>query len=212
VRIIEEEGARPSLAVKIGGRELITRLDPFDRAEFRARLARISQKDALIRAAGLKPGKPATVIDMCGGTGADAIIMAAYGAHVACCERHPIVMKMLEHTLQAMGERIEHADVARRILPVKGDALESCPPARFDAAHIAAMFHKTGSARAHKDMQCLQALTDGEESGLEALLAAAFRLAPRIAVKRAAHAPALGAPNFSLPGKAVRYDVYARRA
>ncbi|MET0154907.1 MAG: class I SAM-dependent methyltransferase [Rickettsiales bacterium] len=202
---------RPFLSLALRNGTLVSRLDPFDKPSFQRRLRNVSQKEAFARALGLKSSAPKTVFDMCGGTGADAVLMAEFGARVTCCEKHPVVATLLAHTLAAMREREEDAETASRIALFVGDARECAEPEAFDAAHIDAMFLKNGAALAHKDMRLLQELTEGEPDESQSLLACALAKAPRVAVKRAASSSPLAPPCFSIEGKAVRYDVYVRR-
>ena len=168
----------------------------------------IARLSSAIRALGLKKGKKTHVLDACGGTGGDAILLAAYGAQVTCCERHPVVAEFLRHTLAAMKMREEHAHIAENILLHCADAATISDFDAFDAVHIDAMFLKKSSAVAHKDMRILQFLTESDEDSPDDLIAFFAANARRTAVKRAAKARTILRPNHVIAGKAIRYDVY----
>jgi 16S rRNA (guanine1516-N2)-methyltransferase len=154
------------------------------------------------------------VVDATAGLGGDAFLLAVAGFCVLAIERHPIVFAAL-----AEGLRLAEADpklsrwLGGRLRVVQGEARDILPGLVDVAAiHLDPMFPaKRKAALPPKDMQQLRSLV-GEDLDSAELLAMACSVAPRVAVKRPRHAPALGGePDAVIRGKLARYDVYLRR-
>ncbi len=170
------------------------------------------QREGMIRAMGKLP-RHSRVIDASAGLGRDTLLLAAHGFRVEAWERHPVVYRLLGDALNRAACTPALTRVIDRITLHEG----AVATARFDTRAEAAVFDpmfpgRPKSAAVKKDMQLLQALipaaadTDVEQT-LSTLRASVER---RVIVKRPQHAPALGpdAPQSSVPGKSVRFDIY----
>ncbi|GIX29964.1 MAG: hypothetical protein KatS3mg124_0436 [Porticoccaceae bacterium] len=182
-----------------------------------ARLRPAAPAQGIARAVGARRGLAPTVADPTAGLGRDAFALASLGCRVAMAERHPVPHALLADGL-ARAARAEgaalRASVARLSLARAEGArwLASLaePP---DVVYLDPMF--PGAAlrgRSNKEMAALQAVV-GESGDDPELFAAALAAARwRVVVKRPRRAPPLAgpAPTFSVQGRSVRFDVYAR--
>ena len=202
------------------------------RGDFMSLLPRIRRgnlhKELLVRAAGWKSmgeGKTDTptplVLDATAGLGEDSFLLAAAGLRVELYERDPVIAQLLEDALERAAEDPELAPVVSRMtlhcedsiaaMQRIGQMREAGEDAAFpDVIFLDPMFPgRTKSALVGKKFQLLQQLEkpcDDEQTLLSAAVLARPR---RIVIKRPAKGPYLSGrkPDFSLPGKAVRYDV-----
>ncbi|MDF1819932.1 MAG: class I SAM-dependent methyltransferase [Alcanivoracaceae bacterium] len=168
--------------------------------------------ERLVKALGGMPTSGATVLDATAGLGRDALVMARAGYRVQMVERSPVLAALLRDALARLG--VQQPELAARLSLVEGDAL-----ALLDAGDSAAVVYldpmfpgRSKAAAVKKDLQLLQLLLahEPESDELALLDAARARARKRVVVKRPAKAPALAgqAPNHSVAGKAVRFDVY----
>lgn len=153
---------------------------------------------AIARACGARPGL--TVLDAMAGWGADGLALAAAGCAVTMTESHPMVFAMLVDLLErgAPHVRVELEDARRRI------------PAGFDVVYLDPMFEpRRKTALPGKPMQVLRDIVGRDAPDAPAILALARRHArDRVVMKRHAHGRAVGAPDWRIPGRTVRFDVY----
>ncbi len=179
------------------------------------------QGELVVRAAKVKGcGRPLSALDATAGLGEDSFLLAAAGFTVDLYERDPTIAALLSDALgRASGDPVL-CEAASRMRLHERDSIPAmrhldAPP---DVVVLDPMFPaRRKSAAVKKKFQLLQRLEapcDGGDE--EALLDAAFAAGPRkIVVKRPAKgAPLAGRkPDYSLSGKAVRYDCYlpARR-
>ena len=172
---------------------------------------------ALARACGVKPGVTPTVIDATAGLGRDAWVLATLGCEVIALERHPCVHALLRDGLERALEASAGRDIAARIQLHHADAVSwLAQPVRADTIFLDPMFPaRDKSAAVKKDLALLQRLVHAETNDAAALLAAArAHGAKRIAVKRPVRAKPLAdaAPQGTISGKTVRYDLYTSTA
>ncbi len=171
------------------------------------------------------------VVDATAGLGRDSFLLASYGAEVVLCERQPVVAALLADGLQRGGGEPEVAEIVGRmqLQPVSALALLSQLQAdeheqRPDVVYLDPMFPDSGkSALVKKEMRLFHSLV-GKDEDADALLAAALVAARhRVVVKRPPKAPViagpalaplgkLAEPQFSVAGKAVRFDIYPLKA
>jgi len=177
----------------------------------RLRRGNLSQ-ELLVRASKVKaPEGTPTVIDATAGFGEDSLLLAAAGFSVKLYERNPVIAALLRDALARAAELPELAAIAARMELIEADSLTALPrlEIRPDVVYLDPMFpEKTKSALAKKKFQLLHQLElpCGDE---EALLCAAIAAAPRrIVIKRPLKGPFLAGrkPDFTLKGKAIRYD------
>lgn len=157
---------------------------------------------AIARACAARPGL--TVLDAMAGWGGDGLALAGARCAVTMTESHPMVFAMLVDLVErcASDVRVELEDARRRI------------PAGFDVVYLDPMFEpRRKTALPGKPMQVLRDIVRGEVGrdapDLADTLALARRHArERVVMKRHTHAPPVGAPDWRIPGRTVRFDVY----
>ena len=166
-----------------------------------------------VRAARVKGVECPKVVDATAGLGEDSFLLAAAGFDVRLHESNPTIAALLRDALErAAGDErlapiVAHMElhevdsfVALRELPFQPDVVLLDPmfPARSKSAAV------------KKKLQLLQQVEQpcaNEEALLDAALAAHPR---KVIVKRPAKGPLLAnrKPNYSLAGKAIRFDCY----
>lgn len=181
-------------------------------------------RSLLAQATGVRPGKQLRVVDCTAGFGRDGFMLAVLGAaHVELVERSAALVAMLEdawgRSVTTVGDNSSPFGKALAATTiVHADAADHLSRCRADVVYIDPMFppHR-GTALAKGDMQLLQRfLGDSRPEETSRLLgAAADSDCRRIVCKRhrtqpASVLPGLGAPEFSVEGKAFRFDVYLR--
>lgn len=165
------------------------------------------RRQLIARAVGLHRQRGLSVLDATAGFGRDAILLAALGAEVDCCERHEAVYAKLCEVVAHLPE-----DIAARMHCHATDARTVLANGRWDVIYLDPMYAPTSKqALPRAAAQALRALV-GEDPDADALLAPARAAARRrVVVKRALRAPTLdGArPMQSLRGNSIRFDLYA---
>ena len=184
----------------VGDRGLALHNDAAE-ARFRpdaALLPRRRGATAIARACGARPG--VTVLDAMAGWGSDGLTLAAAGCVVTMTESHPLVFAMLVDLAERCGSRatVELADARRRI------------PSGFDVVYLDPMFEpRAKTALPKKPMQVLRDIVGRDAPDVEEIVALARRHArERVVVKRQVHSRAIGAPDWRIAGRTVRFDVY----
>jgi len=167
-------------------------------------------RDPLLRAVGRWPD----VLDATAGLGGDAGTLAAAGRQVTLVERHPALAAVLADALARW--RDDGLAAAARMRLVAGDARDVLATASADVVFLDPMYPEPagdGRNRARKaEGPHLLRLLAGEDRDQDELLGLARAAARhRVVVKRPLHAPPLAGrpPNGALPGRTVRYDLYA---
>lgn len=183
---------------------------------------RSGQNELLGRAVGVSANRQPHILDATAGLGRDSFVLADMGCSVTLCEREPVIAALLQWGLAAAAasEDAWLARVAGRMLLRPGDARDYFVGGRVPAEviYLDPMFPpRDKSAAVKKEMALFQLLLDSEAAQLDAaeLLAWALRQdVARVVVKRPSRAePVAGAsPSHHIAGKAVRFDVYVRRA
>lgn len=199
------------LALVSGGQEL--------RGDFTKMISRVCggawQRELLARAARLKNvDGPLTAVDATAGLGEDSLVLAAAGYSVALYERNDVICELLRSAVERARRTPELAELAGRMEVFHGDSAAAmaaldAPP---DIILLDPMFPaRQKSALVKKKLQLIQRLeipcTD--EAGL--LLAAAKAGPRRLIIKRPPKGPFLAGvkPDYSIAGKAVRFDCIA---
>lgn len=167
--------------------------------------------ELLVRAARLKGIEEPTLVDATAGLGQDSLLLAAAGFSVTLIECNPVIAAMLVDAIERARRDPELADAAGRMQVIEGNSLKvlrdlSMPP---DVVYLDPMFPgRSKSAAVKKKFQLLHRLEMPCEDGM-ALLEAARAAHPRkIVIKRPVKGPHLAGvkPDYTLRGKAVRYD------
>jgi 16S rRNA (guanine1516-N2)-methyltransferase len=187
---------------------------------------------ALARACGVKPRQPRVVLDATAGLGIDGLALQALGQDLILVERHVALWALLDNYLQraamqrATSSRIQliHGDAfsvlgARIAVAAETTRMwrnenyraeEGSVPGRIDVVYIDPMFppgRKT--ALPNKRMQYLRLLLETDSTDAAGLLALGRRVATeRVVLKRRRLDPVIDQPDWQIPGKTVRYDVY----
>lgn len=222
-------GDVPLLAAKPPTDGLVLRLDDDGltlagggmelRADFTRMLRRLGpanlQRELLVRAARVKGADAApTAVDATAGLGEDSLLLAAAGFSVTLCECNPVIAALLRDALRRAADVPELRRVVARMRFVEGDSLAvlPCLPEPPDVVYLDPMFPaRQKSAAVKKKFQLLHCL-ERPCANQEELLRAALDARPRkVVVKRPPKGPHLAGvkPDYSLEGKAVRYDCIA---
>lgn len=179
------------------------------------------KKQAIARAVGTSNNKCLKVIDATCGLGTDAIILAYFNCKVYAIEKHPVIKKLAENRFLKAKENSFLAPVIKNITLFHGDCLEIIPyiikkilcfP---DVIYLDPMFNKQSTAAPNKLIKVVKSILNNKNnnSDLEYSKLLKFSLkyvARRVVVKRPRTGQYLSEtkPNFSLIGKANRFDVY----
>lgn len=167
--------------------------------------------EALARAVKTDSGSP-RAIDACAGMGEDALLIAACGYSVTMFERDPVIAALLRDSLRRAKKHPVLRDIVERMKLVDGDSIEHMPAMYgYDVIYLDPMFPESGkSGLVNKKLQLIRRLETPCSDG-DSLLAAAYAAGPgKIIVKRPAKGPFLAGkkPDYSVSGKAVRFDFY----
>ncbi len=173
------------------------------------------RRDELLpRAAGLKGARLPSILDATAGLGRDAFLLASLGCEVELCERHPVVLALLEDGLRRGRLDPTLAPIMGRMHLQPGDAatrLDAEARLTFDVIVLDPMFpEREKSAQVKKPMRLFHALVGADGDAKALLELALMRARRRVVVKRPRHAEPLGGlpPSLSLEGRAVRFDLY----
>ena len=190
------------------------------RGDFTRMLPRLKpanlNRELLVKAAKRKTfGPSATAIDATAGLGEDAVLLAAAGFTVRLYEKDPVIAALLDNALYRAAANPKLSETVSRMELIYGDSIEAMKGLSEapDVILLDPMFPKRQkSALIKKKFQLLQQLESpcGDE---EALLNAAVTAgAKRILIKRPLKGPYLAGrkPDYSLSGKAIRYDCFVR--
>ncbi|MFZ4076380.1 MAG: class I SAM-dependent methyltransferase [Legionellaceae bacterium] len=166
------------------------------------------KKQGLVRAC--QPAQGTHIIDATAGWGRDAAVLASFGAQVLMLERNPTMAALLEDAL--------HRDPTMKLglTLIMTDAqsyLSALTSTKYpDVVYIDPMHPiRQKSALVKKDMQLLQHLVKPDEDTADLIQLAITRTQKRVVVKWPQHEKPSYPPDFSLPGKTVRFDVYLSR-
>ncbi len=169
---------------------------------------------------GNKDTKP-SVLDVTAGLGRDCFVLASWGYAVTALERSPVVFSLLEDGLERanlLGDD-ELRSVVQRLQIVHVDAIEYLqekailnPPGVIVIDPMFPPSKKTALVK--KEMRAFHSVVGPDQDGSELLGASLDAAEYRVVVKRPKKADFLAGlkPNFSLEGKAIRFDVYAKKS
>lgn len=171
-------------------------------------------RELLVKAAKMKGREDPVAIDATAGLGEDSLLLAAAGFTVFLHERNPVIAALLHDAMARASLDPALAEAAKRMHLAVGDSVQAlrecaCHP---DVVLLDPMFPgRNKSAAVKKKLQLLQQLERPCDDERE-LLDAAFAAHPRkIVVKRPQKGPFLAGrkPDYSLEGKAIRFDCFA---
>ncbi len=171
---------------------------------------RLTGQFLLGKACGL-PAEGLKILDATGGLGVDAMALARKGARIDVVERVPMIWALLKD----LGRRL---NVSRARIRLADSASVLADDPIYDVIYLDPMFpQRRKKALPGKRMQYLGALLeqpvpDGDGVDAELLRLAQSRAQGRVVLKRRLKDPTIGAPDWTLKGKSVRYDVFRGRA
>jgi 16S rRNA (guanine1516-N2)-methyltransferase len=168
--------------------------------------------EMLVRAAKTDK-KGLKAVDATAGMGEDSFLLAAYGYEVTMYEQNPVIAALLKDALRRAAKQPALKEIISRMKLVEGDSTEllAGQTEKLDLIYLDPMFpERQKSGLINKKLQLIQKMEPpcGDE---EALFAAAIGARPsKIIVKRPLKSPYLAGrkPNYTLNGKAIRYDCY----
>ncbi len=188
------------------------------RGDFRILLPRVTKGrlagELLVKAAKRNTfGADATAIDATAGLGEDSFLLAAAGFSVRMYERDPVIAELLEDAIARGLRDPELSEIVSRMELVKADSIEGMRELseRPDVILLDPMFPKRQkSALVKKKFQLIHGLEKPCENEEELFEAAVSAGPHRLIVKRPVKGPNLAGrkPDYSLSGKAIRYDCY----
>lgn len=152
-------------------------------------------------------------VDATAGMGEDAFLIAANGYDVTLHEQNPVIALLLKDAIRRAKKQPVLKDIVSRMHVVEGDSVEILANRLdpVDLVYLDPMFPgRQKSGLIGKKLQLIQKM-EAPCSEEEALFDAAIKAGPsKIIVKRPLKAPFLAGrkPNYSLDGKAIRYDCY----
>ncbi len=188
------------------------------RGDFTTMLPRLKQpnlsRELIVRAAKIKnEGRELTAVDATAGMGEDSLLLAAAGFNVILYEYDPIIAALLEDTLKRASTEKYLDKITARIKLKKEYSISAINNIEFvpDVVFLDPMFpERSKSGLIKKKFQLLQQL-ESPCSDEKELLEAAIKAGPKkIVIKRPAKGAYLAGrkPDYSLEGKAIRYDVF----
>ena len=152
-------------------------------------------------------------IDATAGMGEDAFLIAAGGYDVTLHEQNPVVALLLKDAIRRAKRQPALKDIVSRMHVVEGDStlILSSRLDPVDLVYLDPMFPgRQKSGLIGKKLQLIQKM-EAPCTQEDELFDAAISVGPsKIIVKRPLKAPFLAGrkPNYSLDGKAIRYDCY----
>lgn len=170
------------------------------------------QHEMLVRAAKTSKERP-KAIDATAGMGEDAFLLAAYGYEVTLYEQNPVVAVLLKDAIQRAKKNPEIKDIAERMHLIEENSVEALKNwvDAVDVVYLDPMFPKRQkSGLINKKLQLIQKLEPPCSEENELFDAAIAAKPSKIIVKRPLKSAHLAGrkPNYTLNGKAIRYDCY----
>ncbi|MBQ0042009.1 MAG: class I SAM-dependent methyltransferase [Lachnospiraceae bacterium] len=170
------------------------------------------ERELLVKAARIKGlERVPRLIDATAGFGEDSLLLAASGYQVTLFEYDPIIAVLLEDALDRASKNEMLSGIVSRMKLIQGDSIEAMKSNSLEADVILLdpMFpERQKSGLIKKKFQLLQKL-ESPCSDEKELLEAALLVKPRkIVIKRPLKGPYLAGrkPDYSVSGKAIRYD------
>ncbi|MDO4475774.1 MAG: class I SAM-dependent methyltransferase [Lachnospiraceae bacterium] len=233
VTLSEEEAGQEELILRYGekGLSLTDSLSGKNvqqlRGDFTRMLPRLRQanleREFLVKAARIKGSheweRRPKAVDATAGLGEDSILLAAAGFEVQLFEYDPVIAALLRDALRRAAQLPELEAIVSRMRLQEGDSIRALrqigecarEAERPDVVVLDPMFpERQKSALVKKKFQLLHQLENPcstEEEMLEAALTAGPR---KVVIKRPIKGAYLAGrrPDYSLSGKAIRYDCF----
>ena len=185
------------------------------RGDFERMLPRITegrlQHEMLVHVSKTKEENP-IAIDATAGMGEDSLLLAAAGYNVTLFEQDPVIAALLKDAMRRAKKNPILAGVVGRMKLVEGDSIAIMPTLpEADLIYLDPMFpERQKSGLIGKKLQLIQHL-EVPCSDEEALFDAAVSSNPgKIIIKRPLKGAYLAGhePQYSVKGKAIRYDCF----
>ena len=214
-RIVEKQGEYLTVLFSAKGVSLtgfgLTYQGDFENMLHRVTNGRL-QHEMLVRAAKSTEEKK-TAIDATAGMGEDSLLLAACGYEVTMYEQNPVIAILLKDAIRRAKKNPQLKDIVGRMHLVVGNSIELLSEHMPDLnlIYLDPMFPESRkSGLTNKKLQLIRKMEPPcfEE---EKLFEAAIKAAPdKVIVKRPLKSDYLSgkSPNYSLNGKAIRYDCY----
>ena len=169
------------------------------------------RQELLAKAIGNKKSSTLQIIDATAGLGGDSFVLASLGYRVTLIERVPILAALLQDGLFRAAKDQQVANIIRRMSLKTGDANQLLATLPTNVIYLDPMYpQRNKRALVKKEMRILRDIV-GDDLDAANLLAIALQYATRrVVVKRPRLAEFLDdkRPDFSLTGKACRFDIY----
>lgn len=184
--------------------------------DFTRMLPRIKKEklsgELLVRTAKIKTlGENPVAVDCTAGLGEDSFLLAACGFKVLLFEYNPVIFALLEDAVKRARVIPELHEISERMTVINEDSISGLKKLGFtpDLIYLDPMFpSKQKNALTQKKLQMFQQL-EMPCMDEKSLLESAISVSPKkIIIKRPLKGPFLSdvKPNYSISGKAVRYD------
>ena len=156
-----------------------------------------------------------SAVDATAGMGEDSLLLAAYGYEVTMYEQNPVVAILLKDALRRAKKNPVLKEIVCRMKLVEGNSIEMMKLMQKapNLIYLDPMFPaRQKSGLINKKLQLIQKLESPCSEEHELFEAAEYTGVERIIVKRPLKSPYLAGktPNYSIDGKAIRYDCYRR--
>jgi 16S rRNA (guanine1516-N2)-methyltransferase len=168
---------------------------------------RAAEGGLLLRACGVRGGNRPRVLDPMAGLGVDGLLLAARGCEVTLVERHPMLCELMEDLTRRSG--------LSGVTCVCGDGfLHLADEVPYEVIYLDPMFPaRNKHSLPHKRMQWLSRLAEPDHRPLGEWIDAAVAAAEnRVVLKRRRKDPQVRRPDWQIPGRTVRFDVYRGNA
>lgn len=171
--------------------------------------------ELLVRAAKIKDtDHPLTAVDATAGLGEDSFLLAAAGFHVKMYEHNPVIFELLQDAHCRGLALPELAPILERMELFHGNSVDAMAQLETspDVILLDPMFpERQKSALVKKKLQMIQKLEFPCVEEKELLLTAMGANPRKLVIKRPPKGPYLAdiKPDYSITGKAVRFDCFA---
>ena len=181
------------------------------------RIPRLKQRnlehELILKAVRIREKQELQVLDATAGLGEDSLILAAFGYHVTMFESDPVIGALLEDAYLRAHKTEGLKEASSRMSLCLQDSIPAMEKAggAYDVILLDPMFpEKKKNSDVKKKFQLLHELERPCENEAELFKAAVAARPKKIVVKRRVKDPALGnfRPDYTLSGKAIRYDCY----
>jgi len=168
------------------------------------------KKQGLVKAC--KPAKGLRILDATAGWGRDAAILFHLGATVVMLERSPVMKALLADGISRLPADSSLKERVSLVFMDAFDYLSELTATDYpDVIYIDPMHpERRKSALVKKEMQVLHQLIGPDRAPAELVKLAMKRVKQRVVVKWPQRLPPVLAPDFTIGGKTVRFDVFLK--